>query len=103
MRKKDAESEALTEMIYRNVHAYTEHNGMKISEVEKMVGVSTGFISRTKTLKNLPSLVTVIRLAKVMGVKVDDLLTNEYSLNLRIADLEREKLRIEQELNQLRQ
>lgn len=64
----------IQETIYRNVKALAKLKHEKISDVEKEIGVSTGYLSRTKGL----GLEKVQKLACHFGKGIDDLITMDY-------------------------
>ncbi len=57
-------------MLFENVKALAEKNGMSIGKLEKAAGLSNGSISKWKV--SSPKLDSVMAVAKVLKVKVDN-------------------------------
>ena len=71
------ENEPTSWRIYQNVKWLARLHDMKMYEVEQQVGVSQGFFSRCKGLNNSMSVDVVWKIAKLFGVSLDDLLTED--------------------------
>ena len=75
------ENEPTSWRIYQNVKWLARLHDMKMYEVEQQVGVSQGFFSRCKGLNNSMSVDVVWKIAKLFGVSLDDLLTEDLFMN----------------------
>ena len=64
----------LMETIYKNVKALAKLNHENLSDVEKAIGVSVGYLSRSKGLK----IEKVQALASHFGKGIDDLIVMDY-------------------------
>ena len=64
-----------------NIYQLAKEKGLKIGDLEKSVGVSTGYLSRLNKGENttVPSVDFIANVAEVLGVTVDALLNNDYS------------------------
>lgn len=64
-----------------NIYQLAKEKGVKIGDLEKSVGVSTGYLSRLNKGENttVPSVDFIANVAEVLGVTVDALLNNDYS------------------------
>ena len=62
------------EMIYKNVKALAKLNHENLSDVERAIGVSVGYLSRCKSLK----IEKIQALASHFGKGIDDLIVMDY-------------------------
>ena len=63
--------------IYLNVKRLSHKKGMKLSDIEDSIDVSTGYLSRGQKHRTKGiSVATLIRLAEVLNVSVEDLLND---------------------------
>ena len=72
-----------------NITYLAKFNDIRLGELEKMLGISTGYISRTarqNTNKRL-SIDVVWKVAKFFGVSIDDLANRDFRIPLETADL----------------
>ena len=66
----------LRERIYENTKALAKLRGIKISDVEKQIGVSTGYLSKTSKCLTVEK---IYRIATVFGVTIDSLIKEDYA------------------------
>lgn len=62
-------------MIFENVRALANKQGLSLTEVEKQAGLSRGIICKWKTAS--PTVDNLQAVAKTLGCTVDDLLSAE--------------------------
>lgn len=58
----------------RNFKRIRTEKGMLQNEIARMLGMDKGFISNIENGKTNPTLATIVKLAKAIGVSVDELL-----------------------------
>lgn len=64
-------------MIWDNIRYYADKLGASITEVEAKAGIANGLIGRWKDAKRGPTIEYLTRVAKVLGVTVDQLINGE--------------------------
>jgi transcriptional regulator with XRE-family HTH domain len=62
------------ERIYRNTKALANARNEQISDVEKMIGISTGYLSRSRGLR----IDKAIKIAFHFGITLDELISGRY-------------------------
>ena len=85
-----------TERIVSNVKYLCKKNNISIGWVEKEVGVSAGYLSRMKGRKMLP-IDSAYKIAEVLGIEMQDLISPSLAKQARIAELEAELAELKQE------
>ena len=60
--------------IYQMIHYLCEKNGTQIGDLEKAIGISTGYISRTRTGNRRFSLETALKIAEYFNISIDELI-----------------------------
>lgn len=66
----------LRERIYENTKALARLRGIKVSEVEKQIGVSVGYLSRTSKCLTVEK---TYKIATLFGVTIDSLIKENYA------------------------
>lgn len=63
-----------------NIAFFIQEQGLKVGEVEEAIGVSQGYLSKLSkpSSKQVPSLETVIRLAHLFGITLNELIYTEF-------------------------
>lgn len=70
-------------MIGDNIKSFRELKNYKLSQLAKECGISAGYLSDIeKNIKKNPSLDVLNKIAEVLGVSLNDLLSTEEKLNL---------------------
>lgn len=64
-------------MIWDNIRYYADQLGMSITEVEAKAGIANGLIGRWKDAKRGPTIEYLKRVAKALGITVDQLINGE--------------------------
>lgn len=102
-------SKAINLAIAENVRAYIDLAGIGIGEFEKSIGKNNGYISRICNTGGEISLLTALRIANILDVTLDELVTDAYQRNVnvilkqrKIAELEEKQRKIQEEINALR-
>lgn len=62
-----------TNILHSNILFYIKQNKINIGDFEKLVGVSSGYISRANK-GNSTSIDFIVKAAKIMGITIDDLI-----------------------------
>lgn len=76
--------------ISRNVRFICKQRGLNIGDLEKQIGVSTGYFSRLEKNGLKISLLNVYNASEILGVTIDDLINKDLSIEQRIAELKEE-------------
>lgn len=83
--------------LHDNLRYLARAKNIKISDLEREMNVSNGYISRGKGL----SLMSVYRASKLLGVSMEYLIEKDYSKSERIEAVKTEIERLEKELEVL--
>ena len=83
-------SKELMERFSTNTRYLCKQKGKSIGELEKEIGVSTGYISRLAKTKQAIKLSSAYVTAKILEVSMDDLLSEDLMIVNRIHELEEE-------------
>lgn len=67
-------NETYTEIAIKNINMYLSLKGITISKMEREVGVSRGYFSRLKCVKQGLSFETIVKMAKFLNVSLDSLI-----------------------------
>ena len=84
------DSKKYYERFFRNIRFVCKNKGIQIGELETIVGVSLGYISRMEKNGKSISLRNAYSLANIVGVTIDDLLRKDFFKEMRIKELEEE-------------
>lgn len=87
----------ISERLATNVKIYCTMQNKQIGDLERDIGVSTGYFSRVKG-KNMMRIETGCKAAQWLGVSVDDLITGKAIKAQRIAELESELEQLKKEV-----
>lgn len=68
----------LLNTFYSNVQCLIEREGCYIGEVEKAIGVSVGYFSRSRKHDTKIPLISAYKVSQYFGVSLEDLLTQNY-------------------------
>ena len=71
------------EQLYRTVKQIAREQGRKMQDIEKALGLSVGYFSRAKAARHPMNIVTATALAKMLGVELEDLITDRYQRKIR--------------------
>lgn len=88
----------------KNITTAAWNKGYKRSQVEKMVGVSGGYISRLEHDKLDPRISTIIKISELVGVPIDTLVNGKVESTRESEKLSRLKAKrkaIEKEIERL--
>ena len=85
-------------IVRKNFDTLIKIRGLKRGEVEKAVGVSQGYFSKSKSGVNLA---VAYKLARYLEVSLDDICSKDYCKTLLIQQLEKEKKEIEKKIADL--
>lgn len=85
--------------VYDNIYFLIKHRGVSIGKLERSIGVSLGYLSRSKKVNADISAETLYRISKFFDVTMDELYTGSFR-----ADAIKEELeRLRKELAELEQ
>lgn len=84
------------DLFYENVKWLCKMNGIQVGQLEKEIGVSAGYISRTAGKNKDIGLFKAYKIASIFGVTLDDLSKKNLFKQQRIKELE-EAIRFLQE------
>ena len=85
------------ERFFRNLRIVCKNKGIQIGELETIVGVSIGYISRMEKNGKSISLRNAYSLANIVGVTLDDLLRKDMFKEMRIKELEEELKKLKED------
>lgn len=63
------------DLLHKNVKWLCKCRGMQMRDVEKEIGVSTGYLSRSKNL----GIDKVMKIAEIFGLTIDELMKKDFS------------------------
>lgn len=86
----------ISERVASNARLLCKYQGKDIGEMEKAVGVSTGYLSRVKGRVML-RIDTSYALAEYLGTNINDLVSNSAIRRVRIEELKAELAELEKE------
>ncbi len=79
-----------TKIALSNVFILCQIRGIKASEIEKVIGVSNGYLSKIRQCAKTMSFEIMVNIAKYLDVSLDSLLEDEFSkreITLSVEDL----------------
>ncbi len=82
-------SRELMKIFSWNARLCCKQKGMRIGDLERQVGVSPGYLSRIEYSRRV-SLANICRTAEILGVTIDDLLSENMMIDMRIEELKKE-------------
>lgn len=86
--------------VRENFNTLISLRGLKRGEVERAIGVSAGYFSRSKYGVNLT---VAYNLSRYLEVSLDDICSKDFYKKLLIKQLEKEKKEIEKKISDLEQ
>ena len=83
---------------YENVKFIARDKRINLKEIEQTIGVSQGYMSRTKKDNMDISLSKAYTAAKMLGYSLDDLIEHDFAKEFRRSEIRKEIARLEAEL-----
>ena len=88
MRKQnDLETEQTVELFYKNVHRLVSERGIKVKDLSMSIGLGPRTLSSMKSQNQNPGLMTILKIAKVLDVPLDELIDDAPDAHRDINDL----------------
>ena len=88
--------------IYENVKHLCKENGIKVGEIERAIGMNSGYFSRKFRKGEEMSIPCghILYVSKFFGVSMEDLMTEQMGMAGKIAEIRAEIERLTKELEQ---
>lgn len=90
------------DMFVNNIRQLAKVKDIRIGTLESIIGVSTGYFSKVEKRNVDIALGTAVKVAKVLGCTLDELVLTDIGLQIEMAELKKKKAELEKKMQALK-